>query len=253
MTAALEVTLRTQGEIWFASREVGRLADTEPYFLNTALYYAFGFASGRYVDRSFKPTYIDDTDTIAEELYVTPATPTDSPGEGLANRITTTYNTSSDDYATINYAATDDPDAKRNLPTYGRRRVLGHGNELTCYIIGRGLDADALDERVPGYVRLGKKRGKARVETKPLDVTEGTGTFDLGHPIGAYDTELTPVGNLVTKRMRPTPLVMQASYEGAYLELEVPDSVSEDDGGEDDQTDDGVRLPADATFLEDKR
>lgn len=137
MTAALEVTIRTQGEIWFASREVGRLADTEPYFLNTALYYAFGFASGRYVDRSFDPTYLDDTDEVAEELYVTPATPSDSSRAGLTNRITSTYNTSSDDYATINYAATDDEntDAKQNLPTYGRRRVLGHGNELTCYLL----------------------------------------------------------------------------------------------------------------------
>ena len=245
MTAALEVTIRTQGEIWFASREVGRLADTEPYFLNTALYYAFGFASGRYVDCSFEPTYLDDTDEVAEELYVTPATPSDFPGPGLANRITSTYNTSSDDYATINYAATDDEntDAKQNLPTYGRRRVLGHGNELTCYLLGRDLSASELESRVSSYIRLGKKRGKARVETEPLGVSEGNGEFDLGHPIGAYDTALTPVGNLVTKRMRPTPLVMQASYEGAYVELKASDP----------DNDDGVRLPADATFLETKR
>lgn len=247
MTAALEVTLRTQGEIWFASREVGRLADTEPYFLNTSLYYALGFASGRYVDRSFEPTYIDDTEAIADELYVTPATPSDSPGSGLANRITSTYNTSSDDYATINYAATDDEntDASRNLPTYGRRRVLGHGNKLTCYIIGRGIDNDELEERVPGYARLGKKRGKARIETRPLNVTEGDGDFELGHPIGAYDTELTPTGNLVTKQMRPTPLVMQGSYEGAYLGLETSNPEDEDGGS--------VQLPADATFLKTKR
>lgn len=242
MTAALEVTLRTQGEIWFASREVGRLADTEPYFLNTALYYALGFASGRYVDRSFEPTYLDDTDGVAEEVYVTPATPVDSPGAGLANRITSTYNTSSDDYATINYSAQEDPDAKQNLPTYGRRRVLGHGNELTCYLLGRGLSVSELESRVPGYIRLGKKRGKARVETEPLDVSEGDGEFDLGHPIGAYDTALTPIGNLVTKRMRPTPLVMQASYEGAHVELTALES-----------DDVGIKLPADATFLETKR
>jgi len=243
MTAALEVTLRTQGEIWFASREVGRLADTEPYFLNTALYYALGFASGRYVDRSFEPTYLDDTDAVAEELYVTPATPSDRTGSGLTNRITSTYNTSSDDYATINYSAQEDPDAKQNLPTYGRRRVLGHGNELTCYLLGRGFSASELESRVPGYIRLGKKRGKARVETDPLDISEGDGEFDLGHPIGAYDTALTPVGNLVTKRMRPTPLVMQASYEGAHIELTALES---DDA-------DGIQLPADATFLKTKR
>jgi CRISPR-associated protein Csc1 len=42
--------------------------------------------------------------------------------------------------------------------------------------------------------------------------------------------------------MRPTPLVMQASYEGAYVELE---------GADPDN--DSVRLPADVTFLGTKR
>lgn len=247
MQSALEVTLRTQGEIWFASREVGRLADTEPYFLNTALYYAFGLASGRYVDTLFEPTYIDDTADIADDVYVTPATPADAPGDGVANRITSTYNTSSDDYATINYSAQEDPNASKNLPEYGRRRVLGHGNVLQCYLLSRESTVEELDACIPGYVRLGKKRGKARVETRDLAVEESSGEYELGHPIGAYDTEQMPVGNLVTKRMRPTPLVMQGSYDGEYLELT--------DSGTEDEDNEGcsVCLPADVTFLETKR
>lgn len=247
MDSALEVTLRTQGEIWFASRELGRLADTEPYFLNTALYYAFGLSSGRYVDTLFEPTYLEDTSDVADEIYVTPAAPTPSVEGEVANRITSTYNTSTDQYATINYSATEDPDADRNLPSYGRRRVLGHGNELRCYLLGRNLSADELDTRVPGYVRLGKKRGKAKVETTQLPVSSGVGEYQLGHPIGAYDTEQTPTGNLVTKRMRPSPIVAQATYEGEYVEIQEVDA---DADAEDECS---VCLPHDVTFLKTKR
>lgn len=244
MQSALEVTLRTQGETWFASREVGRLADTEPYFLNTALYYAFGFASGRYVDRLFEPTYLNDTADIADDIYVTPAAPT----TGVENRITSTYNTSTDSYATINYSAQDDPDEGQNLPSYGRRRVLGHGNELRCYVLGWNIEADALDAKLPGYIRLGKKRGKARVETRQLAVADATGRYELGHAIGAYDSEQSPVGNLITKQMRPTPLIGQGTYEGSYIELSEP--TSEQDTG---SNGDSVKLPADVQFLRRKR
>ena len=244
MDSALAVTLRTSGEIWFASREVGRLADTEPYFLNTALYYAFGFAGGRYVDRKFEPTYIADTKAVADEVYVSPATPVN----GVDNRITSTYNTSSDDYATINYSAEDDPDAKQNLPTYGRRRVLGHGNTLRCYVLARGMDAAELDDELPGYVRLGKKRGKAKVETERLEVDTETGEYELGHPIGVYDSEQTPIGDLISKQMRPTPMIAQATYRGPHIGLTKPEANSE----EYERTD-PINFPADIQFLRRKR
>jgi len=108
---------------------------------------------------------------------------------------------------------------------------------VACSVTGTNSRATCLDAASawmnsshvsPATSVSGKKRGKARVETDPLDVSEGDGEFDLGHPIGAYDTSLTPIGNLVTKRMRPTPLVMQASYEGAYVELKSSDP--DDDG-----------------------
>jgi CRISPR-associated protein Csc1 len=244
MQSALEVTLRTQGEIWFASREVGRLADTEPYFLNTALYYAFGLASGRYVDRLFEPTYLDDTADVVDDIYVTPATPT----TGVENRITSTYNTSTDDYAIINYSAQDDPNEGQNLPSYGRRRALGHGNELRCYVLGHNMENDALDAELPGYIRLGKKRGKARVETRQLTVTDARGEYELGHAIGAYDSEQSPIGDLITKQMRPTPLIGQGTYEGPYIELSEP--TPEQDTG---SNADSVKLPADVQFLRRKR
>lgn len=232
----LEATLRTRGEVTFTSREVGRLADTEPYILNTALYYALGLASGRYVDTSFEPTYIADTNGVTD-VYVSPAAPAP---KTAPNYITTTYNATRDEYAEVNYSAQDDPHAKQNLPSFGRRRSLAQGTTLRFFIIPRNRSAENLAEQLPKYVRLGKKRGKARLDFQRRVASRLSGEFRLNHPIGAYDHPEPPDGNVVTKSMKPTPLVLQGDYTGEHLSIEL------DDG-------DRVRLPAGLTFLATKR
>jgi CRISPR-associated protein Csc1 len=237
----LEATIRTRGEITFTSREVGRLADTEPYVLNTALYYALGLASGRYVDRSFEPTYVDDTDPVADAVYVSPAAPV--PGT-TPNYVTTTYNATRDEYAVVNYAAEDDPYEGRNLPSYGRRRSLARGTNLRFFIIPRKRDAAAIADELPQYARIGKKRGKARIDLTVREANRHSGSFRLNHPIGAYDHDATPTGNVVSKSMQPTPIILQADYEGEYLCIER-------DGA--DTGPESVELPSELTFLATKR
>lgn len=232
----LEATLRTRGEVTFTSREVGRLADTEPYVLNTALYYALGLASGRYVDTSYRPTYIDDTADLTD-LYVSPAAPI---AGTTPNYITTTYNATRDEYAEVNYSAQDDPNAKQNLPSYGRRRSLAQGTALRFFIVTKNRSIDEVSERVPQYVRLGKKRGKARLDLQRRATSRQSGEFRLNHPIGAYDHPDPPEGNVITKSMKPTPLILQGDYHGEYLSI---------DRGEADR----VRIPSGLTFLATKR
>lgn len=237
----LEGTIRTRGEVTFTSREVGRLADTEPYVLNTALYYALGLASGRYIDTSYEPTYIEDTEKIAEDVYVSPASPVP---ETSPNYVTTTYNTTRDEYVEINYSAEDDPYEKQNLPSFGRRRSLAQGTHLRFFVVPRGKSAEALRDDLPQYVRLGKKRGKARVDLRVRHATEHEGSFQLNHPIGAYDYEESPLRNVITKSMKPTPLILQGGYEGEYLQID-----REDVEGEPDE----VELPRGLTFLKTMR
>lgn len=232
----LEATLRTRGEVTFTSREVGRLADTEPYILNTALYYALGLASGRYVDTSYEPTYIEDTSSVTE-VYVSPAAPI---SDTTPNYVTTTYNATRDEYAEVNYSAQDDPNAKQNLPSYGRRRSLTQSTALQFFIIPRDQSATTLREQLPQYIRLGKKRGKARLDFEYRNASKQSGNFRLNHPIGAYDYSETPEGNVITKSMKPTPLVLQGDYTGEYLSI---------DREEDEQ----VRLPTGLIFLKTKR
>lgn len=231
-----EVVLETQGRVGFASREVGRTVDTDEYILNTALHYAFGFTSGRYVDTEHRPTYIEDSEAVVDELYITPAEPLESP-----NYWTTIYNARGDDYTTVNYAAEDDPDQDINIPRFGRDRAFSHGNEFRCYVLPREKSAKDILERLPSYVRLGKKRGKAKVHARPVEARRDTGQFTLNHPISAYDYTETPLGSLISKKMRPTPLILQAEYEDEYLTI--PRESREDP----------ARLPASLRFLEEKR
>lgn len=237
----LEATMSTCGEVTFTSREIGRLADTEPYVLNTALYYALGLAGGQYVDYSFEPTYVADTETIAEEVYVSPAAPV--PGKN-PNYVTTTYNATRDEYAVVNYAAEDDPHEKQNLPSYGRRRSLTQGTKLRFFIVPRGRDAAELAAELPSYVRVGKKRGKVRLDLTIREATRRSGAFRLNHPIGAYDHELTPEGNVITKSMQPTPIILQADYKGDHLCIDRRDA---------ETVPEIVELPEHLTFLARKR
>lgn len=237
----LEATIRTRGEVTFTSREVGRLADTESYVLNTALYYALGLASGRYVDTSYEPTYIEDTDGIASDVYISPAAPV--PGTS-PNYVTTTYNSSRDEYVEINYSAEDDPNEKQNIPSFGRRRSLAQGTNLRFFLVPRGRFAEDLLTALPQYIRLGKKRGKARLDLEVRNAAERTGSFRLNHPIGAYDHDENPLSNVVTKSMKPTSLVLQGDYEGEHLRI---DRTETGDGP------DTIELPQGLKFLKTKR
>jgi CRISPR-associated protein Csc1 len=231
----VEARLTTQGRVGFASREVGRLADTSEYILNTALYYALGFAGGRYVDTEFRPTYIDDTDDVAEQLYITPAAPVEQP-----NYSTAFYNARGDDYATINYSAEDDPQSGLNLPKFGSERRFSHGNEFRLYAIPKSSDAEQIAEQIPEYARLGKKRGKVRVHTRTLEARRESGEFTANHPFGVNDYDNTPLSNVVSKKMRPTPIILQAKYEDDYLSIPREDRPN-------------AKLPVDLTFLGRKR
>lgn len=232
----LEATLQTQGEVTFTSREVGRLADTEPYILNTALYYALGFASGRYIDTSYEPTYIGDTADLTD-LYLSPAAPVAGTSPSY---ITTTYNATRDEYAEVNYSAQDDPNAKQNLPSYGRRRSLAQGTMLRFFVVSRDRPIDEVADQIPRYVRLGKKRGKARLDLQRRSASRQSGEFRLNHPIGAYDHADPPEGNVITKSMKPTPLILQGDYHGEYLSIDREEA-------------DRIRIPSGLTFLATKR
>lgn len=246
----VECTIETMDRTLYASREVGDLVDSGDFILNTALYYAFGFTSGRYVNKGNQPSYIEDTAGIHGKMYITPAKP--EPAEEYMRRIwgsgraglhigghsVSCWNARPHRYAVKIWSAQEDPDKGRNLPKFGRERVLDQQNIFTAYILLYDVDAESVE--IPRYIRIGKKRSKARVTTKIVECELEEGEFLSNHPFGIYDYEGVPIGDLVSVRMRPVPLIIQARYRGMYVRI--PDSSRGD-----------VVLPYKLEFLKNKR
>ncbi|MGB9929173.1 MAG: type I-D CRISPR-associated protein Cas5/Csc1 [Methanosarcina sp.] len=236
----VECSIETLDRTLYASREVGDLVDTGDYILSTALHYAFGFVSGKYVNIGNTPSYLDETSEIYKKFYITPAIPV--PTEEYLKQLfgtqlfslegrkslpsfgghsTTSWNARPHQYAVKNWKATDTnyPYKGMNLPKYGRERVLDQQNLFIAYILPYEIDAKSISSRIPKYIRLGKKRSKARVKTKIIDGGIDEGEFISNHPFGIYDYETLPLGNLISVRMRPTPLILQARYKGRFIRI----------------------------------
>lgn len=237
MEKLVEVVLTTHGNVGFSSRKIGRTVDTEPCILNTALYYAFGLARGQYIDVVQKPTYVDDTADIADDVYITPATPYEqqSPTYFTSNRSART-----DDYIEKNYKGQDDPDSGKNIPKFEAERRFQPGNTFRCFIAAKTDHGCDLIQHLPRYIRLGKKRGKVKATYNEIEFTMQTGSFPVTHPIPIYDHLGYPSGDVIVKNMKPTPLIYQGTLDGDFITAEPTE-------------DETVHLPAEPTFLKQKR
>ena len=236
---AVECSIETLDRTLYASREVGDLVDTGDYILSTALYHAFGFVSGKYINFGNKPSYIEETSEIYKKFYITPAKP-ESVGEYvskilgvqvmkgkakplpyLGGHSVSQWNARPHQYAVKNWKAADLPkDQKgKNLPKFGRERVLDQQNLLTAYILPYEGDAASLAARIPRYVRLGKKRSKARIRAIVVEGMLDEGEFFTNHPFGIYDYDGVPLGDLISIKMRPVPLIVQGRYSGKFVRI----------------------------------
>ncbi len=233
--SAVKCTIETLDRTLYASREVGDLVDAGDFILNTALHYAFGFVSGKYINSGNRPSYLEDTAGICKKLYITPArrepveeyvkhvfrnldtkTPIHIGGHSVSN-----WNARPHRYAAKNWSAQDknNPYRGKNIPQFGRERVLNQQNLFTAYILLYDGEAESLASAIPRYIRLGKKRSKAKVTTRILECERGSGEFLSNHPFGIYDYDGEPIGDLISIRMRPTPIILQARYEGEYIRI----------------------------------
>jgi CRISPR-associated protein Csc1 len=233
----VECSIETLDRTLYASREVGDLVDTGDFLLNTALNYAFGFISGKYINSGNKPTYVQDSSEIYNKFYVTPARPepleeylrryvgikrsTTEPMPHIGGHSTSYWNARPHQYAVKNWKAANLPTSLKgkNIPKFGRERVLDQQNLLTSYILPYEVEAEYLITRIPRYIRLGKKRSKARVSTRVVEGEIREGEFISNHPFGIYDYEGVPLGDLIAVRMRPVPLIIQGRYRGRYVRL----------------------------------
>lgn len=152
--------------VFFASREIGTLYESEPLIGNYALTYALGLCAAPY-NWSGPPRYKQDLTPLNERgIYVTPAT--FQPGK--LHYAFSQFNAQSDSYYfrfDQNAIATDKRKARAaNFPQTGKIRMLGLASEAVFYVLAREGELPPL----PSYIRLGKFNSKARIVWTPLQV-----------------------------------------------------------------------------------
>jgi len=213
-------TLTLHDNLFFATREMGILYETEKYLHNWAISYALFKVD--YIPQPYrlhgkaaqKPGYLDAN---AEQnllylnqagIYVFPAQPlTWAYQVNTFKAAQTTYYGKSKQFG--------DKGADRNYPiNYGRAKELAVGSQYRTYIIA----PDTV--KLPRWIRLGKWATKVRVDGIKISesvLSRKSGEYSCHHPLNpldlATDTELILYNRIV---MPPVSLVSQAQLRGNY-------------------------------------
>lgn len=210
--SAYEGVLEMMSELFFASLEPGNNYTTAPMILNTALYYGLGYCSGSYVNFPTRkgsakqnPTYLEDTESLYPNLYVSPARPFKD--IRFASEIT---NARGDDYVqkTTNEKQMNSPTGK-----FGVRKQILPGGQFLFYIFS--FDGSLPD--LPSYIRVGKKRSKAHITWSKKEVQRKTGTYALNHPVLIDDLDQIPSADISFIRMQPFDVIERGRFNGEYL------------------------------------
>lgn len=215
--------LTLHDNVFFATREMGTLYETEKYLHNWALSYAL--FEGDHINRPYrlkgesaqKPSYLDPAHEqslhplIEAGLYVFPALP-----------VRWSYQVNTFKAAQVNYYGKSkqfgDKGADRNYPiNFGRAKELAVGSVYHTFL------AAANHSSLPQWIRLGKWAAKVRVEAALIPdaaIQLKSGQYQCHHPLNPLDlpasTQLQLYNRIV---MPPVSLVSQAQLSGNYWQI----------------------------------
>ena len=191
--------------LFYATREMGRLYETGRYLHNYALTYALGFAVAPYFHAHQVPRYAEELEPLNKRgIYVTPA-------RGINVR----YELNTFKYANNSYRVKMSP-SSRNTPTFGRAKEIAVNSQFEFAV----LSLERL--KLPRWIRMGLWRSKALVEcldeaeTEKSSISERIASFPL-NPLDVAGK--MRVYDLIS--MPPSSLVENARIEVEWLRAEV--------------------------------
>jgi len=202
--------------LFYATREIGRLYETGRYLHNYSLTYALGFAVAPYFNASAAPRYAEDLVPLnSQNIYVMPARP-----------VEVTFDLNTFKYADNRYRVKMEPSG-RNTPSYGRAKELAVGSVFEFAIISNSVPS------LPRWIRLGKWMSKAALQVvEQLTVkVRARGIFTCTWPINPLDlTRETEVLAFDLISMPPVSLLDHVQLSGWHLHLSdgsyVPDGLA---------------------------
>lgn len=220
--ALYHCNLTLHDNVFFATREMGTLYETEKYLHNWAL--SFALFKIEIIPQPYRlhgeaaqtPGYLDANSEQnllllnQAGIYVFPALPIKwSYQVNTFKAAQTTYYGKSKQFG--------DKGADRNYPiNYGRAKELAVGSQYQTYIIAPE------EVKIPRWIRLGKWAAKTHVETTLIaQVQQKSGQYTCSHPLNPLDlpssSRLLLYNRIV---MPPVSLVSQAQLIGEYWELQ---------------------------------
>ncbi len=196
--------LTLHDSLYYATREMGRLYETEKVIHNWALTYALGFIRKPYYCPNSVPTYQDDLQPINEAgVYVTPAKP-----------IRCDYVINTFKFADNRHRAFSKPHST-NKPSYGKAKELAPESEFVFYLFGN------VPDKLPKWIRLGLWMSKALVKVEAVEsrLIPKHGTFTCTHLLNPMDLGAMPeLYDLIS--MPPVSLLQNARFIGDYVEFD---------------------------------
>ncbi len=197
-------TLTLHDYLFYASREMGRLYETEQYLHNYGLTYALGLVKPPYANLAQVPRYAEDLAQLNEQgVYVTPAYP-----------LHCTFAFHTFKMANVNYYNFT-PQMSSNQAVFGRAKELAPESVFRFFVLSEE------PVRLPQWIRLGKWMAKARVRV----VYQGLAAKKAGEvqrmegALNPLDLERMPLNcNIVS--MAPASLLTHVSLSGEYYELQ---------------------------------
>ena len=196
--------------LFYASREMGRLYETEKYLHNYGLTYALGLVKTPYTNLAQVPRYAEELNTLNEQgIYVTPAYPL---------HYTFAFHTFK--MANVNYYSLT-PQVSSNQVVFGRAKELAPESVFEFYVLSEQTI------QLPRWIRLGKWMAKARIDIVKQGAAQAKqGTFRVQGALNPLDLSSMPENcNIVA--MAPVSLITNAYCDGSYYELTI--GVSEQD------------------------
>ncbi|MCL6510150.1 MAG: type I-D CRISPR-associated protein Cas5/Csc1 [Anaerolineae bacterium] len=186
--------------LFYMTREAGRLYETGRYLHNYALTYALELARAPYYQAGHVPAYEDELGALnAQGLYVTPA-------RGLDVR----YQLVTFKFADNAYRVKMEP-TSRNLPSFGRAKEVAVGSVFEFAVI------HAADFRAPRWIRMGLWRSKGQLEViGQAELKPVKGEYMASLPLNPLDINgRLKIYDVIS--MPPSSLVDNAIIEGDWL------------------------------------
>ncbi|MFE4105541.1 type I-D CRISPR-associated protein Cas5/Csc1 [Almyronema epifaneia] len=211
-------TLELHDSLYFATREIGRLYETEPVLHNYALCYALGLVDSEKYDTTVAeehsycyfcpeqvPMYEAHLTPLNQRgIYVTPA---------RAVRHAAVLNTWK--YADNRYHV-EMQKTQKNIPSFGRAKEIAPESQFEFFVVSQK------SLTFPRWIRLGKWMSKAQIDVKELPdpKRQAAREFTFPYLLNPLDVMFThQVLSYDTVNMPPVSLIRNVCLVGEFYSL----------------------------------